>query len=319
MSGLCIEPPHVKGTLVTELLVPLLTLVASGFLIGVLLGRRPWFQRHVRHWQVGWWAAMLVAVLVLLVALRALLVERAESLDGWPLAPGLLAMTATVALLHVTLRRSETVVATERRILVVAAHPDDLELAAGGSIARFADRGHEVRAIIMSEGSVGGDPSIRPREAADAAHYLGLRLLTLHKYTDTMLGTQMEQMITTIESEIAQFNPDLILTHSANDQHQDHHSVHLAVLRAARRIPSILCFESPSVTAEFVPRFFVDISDYLDAKVGAVQWHANQMGKPYMGADRIIGQAAHRGSQAKVDHAEGFEVVRVLASAVGDL
>ena len=41
--------------------------------------------------------------------------------------------------------------------------------------------------------------------------------------------------------------PDVILTHSRHDQHQDHHAVHLATLRGGRRAPTILCFESPSV------------------------------------------------------------------------
>lgn len=300
----------------TILLARLLTVAASSFLIAVLIGRRPWFKRHVRHWQLAWWAGFVVAAIVL----SSILVELARpGLSGLPLAAPLLALTTTAAVLFVTLQRAEVVVPSVRRILVVAAHPDDLELAAGGSIARFADRGHEVRAIVMSDGSVGGDAAVRPGEAASAGKYLRLRSLTLHKYTDTMLGTQMEQMIGTIEDEITLFKPDLILTHSANDQHQDHHAVHLATLRAGRRIPSIMCFESPSVTPEFTPRFFVDISDYIEAKVGAVEWHANQLGKPYMGADQIVGQAVHRGSQAKVSQAEGFEVVRVLSSTVGDL
>lgn len=297
--------------------VNLLTAVAAVFVMVALIGRRPWFRRHVRHWQYAWWAAMVVAGVILAAEVGGL-VDRPFQ-GTFPLAGALLALVATVMFLFATLQRAEVVVPVERRILVVAAHPDDLELAAGGSIARFADRGHDVRAIIMSDGSVGGDASVRPGEALRAGDYLGLRDLHLHKYTDTKLGTEMDEMIATIEAEIAEFLPDVILTHSVNDQHQDHHSVHLAVLRAGRRQPTILCFESPSVTAEFTPRFFVDIAEYLQAKVGAVEWHANQMGKPYMGADRIVGQAAHRGSQAKMDYAEGFEVVRALSSQLGDL
>ena len=102
--------------------------------------------------------------------------------------------------------------------------------------------------------------------------------------------------------------PDIILTHSRNDQHQDHHAVHLATLRAARRCSTILCFESPSVTNDFSARFFVDIGDYMDTKIAAVREHANQSGK-----------ALHRGEQAKVGYAEGYEVVRALSSQLGSL
>lgn len=299
-------------------LVDLISAVASVVLLAVMVSRRSWFQRHVRHWRAAWWVIVLVTAAALVVTALSALLRPPDKFD-LPFAAPLVALASTAGLLFVTLQRPEVSVPRDRRILVVAAHPDDLELAAGGSLARFADRGHDVRAVIMSDGSAGGDPALRPDEALSAGRYLGLRSLTVHKYTDTMLGTQMEQMIATIEQAIGEFEPDLIMTHSANDQHQDHHSVHLAVLRAGRRVPSIICFESPSVTPEFTPRFFVDISDYMQAKVGAVEWHANQMGKPYMGADRIVGQAAHRGAQAKVQHAEGFEVVRLLASSVGDL
>lgn len=302
----------------TAIAVDLLTAIASAMLIVVMVTRRTWFQRHVRHWKPAWWVILVAAGVVFATTIAAL-VTRGPDQGDLPFAAPLAALTSAAALLFVSLQRPEVKVPQARQVLVVAAHPDDLELAAGGSLARFADRGHEVRAIIMSDGSVGGDAAIRPDEALSAGRYLGLRNLSLHKYTDTQLGTQMGAMIRTIEDAIAETKPDLILTHSANDQHQDHHAVHLAVLRAARQCPSVLCFESPSVTPEFDPRFFVDISDYLEAKVGAVEWHANQMGKPYMGADRLKGKAIYRGSQARVSHAEGFEVVRLLSSSVGEL
>jgi LmbE family N-acetylglucosaminyl deacetylase len=114
------------------------------------------------------------------------------------------------------------------------------------------------------------------------------------------------------------FQPDIILTHSAHDQHQDHHAVHLATMRAGRRSPTILCFESPSATSEFKPSFFVDISDYVEAKVGAVRRHKDQAGKPYMGADLLRSAARFRGGQARTEHAEGFEVIRALSSGLGD-
>lgn len=293
------------------------TALAGALLGAALVARRPWFRRHVRHWEYAWGVGMALAAVFFGVGLAGAALDVFTGV--FEMAPVLLTLAATSMLVFVTLQRAEVVVPTERRILVVAAHPDDLELAAGGTIARFADRGHDVRAIVMSDGAVGGDADERPDEAAHAAEYLGLRDLSLHRYTDTRLGTEMDRMIATIEAEIAAFQPDLILTHSVNDQHQDHHSVHLAVLRAGRRVPTILCFESPSVTPEFQPRFYVDVSDYVDAKVGAVAWHADQLGKPYMGSDRIVGMAAHRGSEAKIQYAEGFEVVRALSSALGDL
>lgn len=291
--------------------------LVSGALTVALIARRTWFVRHIRHWRYAWGSGLAALLLIFAVSISGIFVDSLAR--GIDLAQPMLTLIATALLVFVTLRRVEVTVPSQRRVLVVTAHPDDLELAAGGSIARFADRGHDVTAIVMSDGAVGGDSMTRPGEAAGAAAFLGVRNMTLHKYTDTRLGLEMEQMIATIEARIREFDPDVILTHSANDQHQDHHAVHLAVLRAGRRVPTILAFESPSVTPEFRPVFFVDVADYLDAKIGSIQWHADQMGKPYMGSDRVIGHASHRGSEAKVQYAEGFEVVRALSSTIGDL
>lgn len=206
-----------------------------------------------------------------------------------------------------------------RRVLAVGAHPDDLELACGGTIARLADSGHEVHALVMSAGGRGGDAGVRPDEAIAGGAFLGVAKLQVLDFTDTRLSDHESEMADAIEAAIRRFNPDIIFTHSANDQHQDHRAVHLATLRAARRHPAILCYESPSVTRDFLPSVFVDIEDYVDVKVAAVGVHYDQKLKPYMEPERVRGLAVHRGGQAKVRYAEGFEPVRMLASPAVEL
>jgi LmbE family N-acetylglucosaminyl deacetylase len=174
-------------------------------------------------------------------------------------------------------------------------------------------------AIVMSHGGRGGDGESREREAIAGAKSLEVEGISVQDFTDSKMATEIEQMVTVIELAVDLFRPDVILTHSAHDQHQDHHAVHLATLRAGRRSPTILCFESPSVTSEFAPSYFVDISQYIDAKISAVERHKDQAGKPYVGAKVLRGAAVFRGGQGRTDEAEGFEVIRALSSAVGDL
>lgn len=197
-----------------------------------------------------------------------------------------------------------------RRILAIGAHPDDLELAVGGTLARLADSGHEIHAMVMTAGKVGGDPQVRREEAKSGAKFLGVRNVDVYDFTDTDLVSDMNQMIQAIERKIRSFNPDIIFTHSKHDQHQDHHAVHMATIRAGRRHPAILCFESPSVTLDFSPKVFVDIDDYVGVKSSAVVIHENQSGKPYMTEERVTGMAHFRGDQAKMTYAEAFEPVR---------
>jgi len=246
--------------------------------------------------------AMLIATGVLAAAcllVPTLLVAGLTDATWAPYAEGfavlvLLALAAAVFLNIKPISRVER----PRRILVIGAHPDDLELACGGRPARFVDTGPH---------------------AVSAAQLLDLTDITVHDFTDTRMSTEINEMIRAIEAMIDFAKPDIILTHSRNDQHQDHHAVHLATLRAARRCSTILCFESPSVTNDFSARFFVDIGDYMDTKIAAVREHANQSGKPYIDEQKLSGKALHRGEQAKVGYAEGYEVVRALSSQLGSL
>lgn len=208
--------------------------------------------------------------------------------------------------------------AAPRRVLAIGAHPDDLELGCGGTLAKLADSGHEVRALVMSDGRRGGNPSERPKEAVRGGDFLGAVSTEVLGLPDTRLSEVANEMVAAIEAAVGRFNPDIVLTHSANDQHQDHQAVHEATLRAARQHPSILCFESPSVTRAFDPSVFVDVSDHLEVKVMAVAKHRDQADKPYMTPGRVRSVAQFRGAQARRGFAEAFEPVRMLDTTAED-
>ncbi|GIF74977.1 hypothetical protein Asi02nite_44950 [Asanoa siamensis] len=137
-------------------------------------------------------------------------------------------------------------------------------------------------------------------------------------HPDTRLATAENEMAEAIDRALRRHRPDIVFTHSAHDHHQDHRAVHAATLRAARHHPAVLCYESPSVTPAFRPTVFVDIGAQLDAKVGSVAVHRDQRTKPYLDERRVRAVAAFRGGQARVDHAEGFEAVRVPAPLFED-
>ncbi|MDO5683312.1 MAG: PIG-L deacetylase family protein, partial [Propionibacteriaceae bacterium] len=230
----------------------------------------------------------------------------------------LLVLGATILLLMHT-RIVTPASARPRTILAIGAHPDDLEIACGGSLAMLVDAGHHVHGLVMTAGAVGGDPLRRPREAREGAHFLGLASLTVHDLPDTNLALTENRMVELMEQAINRFSPDIILTHSVHDQHQDHLAVHHATLRAARRHHSILCYESPSVTRDFNPDVFLDVGDYTDIKFQAVLAHRDQVGKSYMSRDVLASVTRFRGQQAKRSHAEAFESVRLLVNETGVL
>lgn len=230
------------------------------------------------------------------------------------LVVGVLLLIATLVynLICLQLRRIPVSAApTPTTVLVVAAHPDDLEIACGATIAKLVDTGHRVFGMIMTNGSQGGNAAVRPDEARKGATFLGITDLRILDLPDRCLSDHSQEMVETIEEALSEVGADLILTHSQHDVHQDHAAVHAAVLRAARNHHSILCFESPSVTKEFSPSIYIDVSDYHGVKMSAINAHADQLDKPYMTRDIVSGITVFRGRQARLERAEAFEVVRL--------
>lgn len=200
-----------------------------------------------------------------------------------------------------------------QRILAIGAHPDDIEIAAGATLAKERDAGNYVYGLILTHGTEGGDAAKRLLEAGKGAEFLGLDEFRVMDFHDTRLFEQSNEVLQAIESVINQIKPDMVFTHSINDIHQDHQVVHTATLRAARRLSTILCYESPSVTVDFRPEYFVDVADYVDVKVEAIREHWDQRKKAYVKQEKVRSKLAFRGEQARVDFAEGFEVIRMVS------
>jgi len=200
------------------------------------------------------------------------------------------------------------------RVLAIGAHPDDIEIAVGGTLAKMRDAGYQIAALVLTQGEKGGDADNRQNEARSGAEFLGLDNIEVLDCTDTRLMTDAVDVTNAIEAMIEKCDPNIIFTHSNHDIHQDHQLVFESTLRAARNTrTTILCYESPSVTQDFRPTYFVDVGKYVDIKIQAIREHRDQRKKTYMKPELIRSKLSFRGGQAKVDYAEGFEVVRMIS------
>lgn len=199
-------------------------------------------------------------------------------------------------------------------VLAIGAHPDDIEIAAGGTLAKMRDAGYQISALVLTQGEQGGNSAARQDEARTGAEFLGVDEIEVMDCTDTRLMTDAVDVTNAIEATIERTNPNIIFTHSNHDIHQDHQLVFESTLRAARNTrTTILCYESPSVTQDFHPTYFVDVGKYVDIKIQAIREHRDQRKKTYMKPDLIRSKLSFRGGQAKVEYAEGFEVVRMIS------
>ena len=198
-------------------------------------------------------------------------------------------------------------------ILAIGPHPDDIEFGCGGSLLKYAAAGHAVSQMVLTDGSYGGDPSVRRREQEEACSFISGRLFW-GGYKDTELqGTR--ELIQKIDSVIHEVKPDIVFLNFWADVHQDHRAAAQAAVSASRYIKEVLFYEVPS-TQHFEPDIFVDIEDVLEKKMELLGKHASQVDRTKI-ANLSITESARscanfRGFQGRVRYAEGFKAVRLL-------
>jgi len=199
-------------------------------------------------------------------------------------------------------------------ILAIGAHPDDIEFGCGGTLIKYAERGHRLFLSIMTAGGLGAETTTRVEEQLASKAILGAEDIFWGGYGDTHLVVDVE-LIAKIEKVIKKVKPDFIFCNFPEDTHQDHRHLSQAIMSATRYIRNVLFFEGPT-TQHFEPHVFVDISDTLDKKIRALQAHRSQVMKTNIEDLSIVevarSSANFRGIQGRVKYAEAFHSLRLF-------
>lgn len=199
------------------------------------------------------------------------------------------------------------------KVLVFGAHPDDLEIGMGGTIAKHVDVGDDV---VMIVGTVPSQTDRRKDEARRGAEILGgeLRFLEIEsnefEYNRRLVGQ--------IDALLKEIDPELIYTHWDQDSHQDHNNLSRGVISATRKNRcSVLMYEQTIpggiVPGGFKAQSFVDVSKYIDRKIESIRAHESQHelnGDLWL--QGVRGRASYRGFQINVAYAEAFEVIKEI-------
>jgi two-component system, NtrC family, response regulator HydG len=194
-------------------------------------------------------------------------------------------------------------------VLAIGAHPDDVEIGAGGTLAAHGEAGDGLAILTLSRGAIGGDMDKRAREAQQAAGMLGARLF-LRDLEDTHIP-EGNPTIAMIEEVVAEIRPTVVYTHSLHDLHQDHRSVYRAAMVACRKVGRVRCFQSPSATIDYRPTYFVTVDDYIGRKLKVIDAFSSQASiRDYMEPELITATARYWARYATGTFAEPFETVR---------
>ncbi len=196
-------------------------------------------------------------------------------------------------------------------ILAFGAHPDDIELFAGGTLARMAALGYSTGVIDMTRGELGsrGTPAIRAREAKRAAQILGVGIRENLGLPDGRVQVNPEARLKVIRM-IRKYRPLLIMVHHWEDKHPDHVNTSRLVTEAAHhaglakintgqerfRPNTILYFKLPS---EVLPTLVVDVSEFDEQRVAAIEAYRSQLFDPE--SDEPTTYLSHPEFLARVD------------------
>jgi LmbE family N-acetylglucosaminyl deacetylase len=207
---------------------------------------------------------------------------------------------------------------SKESILIFGAHPDDIEIGMGGTVAKLAqNNSYDIHLVIATlPNFVKTDTKEgRQSEAIMSAKVMGCK-------DPELLDLSPEEVIFNrrlvgiIDKIIKERQPDAVFTQWIGDSHQDHQALTRAVTAACRDQNNIFMYETtiPGGITEcaFRPQLYVDIAGTIEIKKEALNCFDSQKircGEYWI--DAIIGRCKYRGYQLNSKYAEAFEVVRV--------
>lgn len=226
-------------------------------------------------------------------------------------------------------------------VLVVAAHPDDIEVHCSGTVAQLVKQGKQVTCVLCTSGNRGtGDPEVtaeeiastREKEQREASALLGVKDLRLLRFNDGDLEFAKPQLRERIVRLIREVRPVTVITHDPypGDGSQDSCSIypdHIAV-GAVTFESAYVCAPGPLFYPEHLkeglqtwkpsvmylvmsahPDVFIDITGTWHAKLGAIREHSSQ-GRATPENDEVMERInRENGARAGVDFAEAFRIL----------
>lgn len=228
----------------------------------------------------------------------------------------------------------------ERRIrmnvLAIGCHPDDLEIACGGTLRRLVREGHNVYMCHVANGDMGHAEimptelrALRTVEAEKAGELIGVKRVYNVDVGDCVVDYKEGDALREVVKVIRETKPDFIITHDPSDYMEDHLQVSKLVFEASftSSIPHMFP-EYPSYSlippiyymdtlagVGFMPEEYVDISEDIEVKINAIDCHQTQV-KWMLEHDKIDflefvrSCSRFRGLQSGVQYAEAFRVCR---------
>ncbi len=201
----------------------------------------------------------------------------------------------------------------------MVAHPDDLELMAGGTVAKWIMEGHSVHVLTLSDGVWTAPDSTVMRDRAEALleEERSARLLgcSVENLCETAMDLKFEdRLVCEVLRRIDAHRVDTLICPWERDIHHDHEIASRIAVSATRRIPRVLMGQINNYLRDiFTPNVFVDISDTWEQKIHALQCYSTQWARAGEEWLAFLDETTrYYGRMVGVARAEGFVCKKLL-------
>jgi LmbE family N-acetylglucosaminyl deacetylase len=197
-----------------------------------------------------------------------------------------------------------------RRVLILAAHPDDETLGCGGAIALHKKGGAEIRSLVMTDGSAvrydgeGDIKEIRRKESFDAGRILGIDEVNFLDIPDMALGRNIDRAVSVVFPFVDDYRPDLVYAPSPLDFHPDHRATFRIAMEILKKGIRAALYE---IYAPVRFNLLIDITEVMPLKERAISAYASSLlNQPFHFMRTIKGLNSYRGFLTEAAHRERF-------------
>ncbi|OGO66109.1 MAG: hypothetical protein A2030_06820 [Chloroflexi bacterium RBG_19FT_COMBO_50_10] len=202
-----------------------------------------------------------------------------------------------------------------KKVCFIGAHPDDIELGCGAFISNIHGK-TDILCVTLSDNQK--NPSLT---SLVEEHYRSMSILGVTR-DHIKLGSFVTRRFPELRQEILEYlyqlnhayQPDIVITHTLSDIHQDHQQTTEEVLRAFRGT-TVLGFDALRSSYGFFPHFLAEVSpEDVEKKILALAEYSTYHDKYYFDASVLRATLIRHGALAERPFAEGFDILRIVGN-----
>jgi N-acetylglucosamine malate deacetylase 1 len=202
-----------------------------------------------------------------------------------------------------------------KKVCFIGAHPDDIELGCGAFISNISGK-TDILCVTLSDNQK--NPALA--HVVDE-HYRSMAVLgvsgehvKLESFITRRFPELRQEILEYLYNLNREYQPDIVITHSRADIHQDHQQTTEEVLRAFRGT-TVLGFDALRSSYGFFPHFLVEVTaEDVEHKISALAEYTTYNDKYYFNADVLRATLIRHGALAERLYAEGFDILRIVGN-----